>query len=70
MITVCKAGNLLRTVGFYEWGSIQGLLGSSDHEHVPVVQYGVVAGQRPWSALRSESQDREAHLLRARMLTI
>src|SRR5215208_4200132 len=70
MITVCKAGNLLRTVGLYEWGSIQGLLGSSDHEHVPVVQYGVVAGQRPWSALRSESQDREAHLLRARMLTI
>src|SRR5215216_1250904 len=47
MITVCKAGNLLRTVGLYEWGSIQGLLGSSDHEHVPVVQYGVAAGQGP-----------------------
>src|SRR5215213_6699167 len=64
MITVCKAGNLLRPVGLHEWGSIQGLLGSSDHEHVPVVQYGVAAGQGPWSALRLEGQDREAHLLR------
>src|SRR5215212_4992651 len=47
MITVCKAGNLLRTVGLYECGSIQGLLGSSDHEHVPIVQYRVAAGQGP-----------------------
>src|SRR5215203_2874048 len=64
MITVCKAGNLLRTVGLYEWGPIQALLGSSDHEHVSVVKYGVAAGQRPWSALRLEGQDREAHPLR------
>jgi hypothetical protein len=63
MITVCTAENLLRTVGLDEWGSIQGLLGPSDHEHVPVVQYGVAVGQGPWSALRLEGQDREAHLL-------
>src|SRR5215208_4571890 len=64
MITVCTAGNLLRSVGLDEWGPVQGLLGSSDHEHVPVVQYGVAAGQRPWTALRLAGQDREAHLLR------
>src|SRR5829696_569340 len=64
MITVRKAGNLLLGVGLYEWGPVQGLLGSSDHEHVPFVQYGVAAGQRPWTALRLAGQDREAHLLR------
>src|SRR5215213_4591661 len=64
MITVCKALDLLPTVGLYEWGAVQGLFGSSDHEHVPVVQYGVAVGQRPWSALRLEGQDCEAYLLR------
>src|SRR5215210_7441908 len=64
MITVCKTQNLLPTVGVYEWGVVQGLLGTSHHEHVPVVQYGLAVGQGPWPALRLESQDREAHLLR------
>src|SRR5215208_1517782 len=54
MITVCKSGNLLPVVGLYEWGPVKGLLGSSDHEHVPFVQYGVTLGQRPRPALRLE----------------
>src|SRR5215204_3910850 len=64
MITVCKAGNLLRTVGLYDWGSVPGLLGSSDHEHIAAVQYAVAMAQSSWSAFRLEGHDRETHFLR------
>src|SRR5919106_5919508 len=37
--------NLLLTVGLYEWGAVQILSGSSDNEHVPIVQYAVAGGQ-------------------------
>src|SRR5215218_2863897 len=58
--------NLLLTVGLYEWGAVQVLSGSSDNEHVPIVQYAVAVGQSSWSAFRLEGQDREPHLLRGR----
>src|SRR5215210_285764 len=64
MITVCTAGNLLLAVGPNEWGFVQGLLGSSYHEHVPFVQYGVALGQGPGTTLRLEDYDRQAQLLR------
>src|SRR5919112_2116880 len=64
MITVCTAENLLQTVGLYEWGSVQGLRGSADDEHVPFAQHGVAVGQCPRPTLRLEGDDREAPLVR------
>src|SRR5829696_1325817 len=63
MITVCKAGNLLLTVGPDERGLVQILFGSSDHKHVPVVQYCIALGQGSRPALRLDGHDRKAHLL-------